>query len=354
MRILVIIAATLWLMVQLRSVLQPLAVGALVWLLLTATSDTALKLLPQRFRDARTTARVFSTFVTLLILVVVGVLIANDVATLGANLEIYEHNLDSWLNRVATLFDTEKDLSVVGLLERVDFRSIAIQFAGSTASYLATFFAVLLYLMFILLEAGAVEKKVAALARHDGQEQRLRGYLSTIKQAIDDFLSVQMLIGVVQAVPTFVLLKIIGVDGPVLWAVLIFLLSFIPTIGTLFGILIPSAMTLLQFSTLTPFLVVFGVLGTIQLASTNILMPQLMSRSLNLSPLIVMFAVFLGGTVWGIVGAIIAVPALTIMLIVCAGNPSWRSLAVILSADGQLPTIPGPPSHPDAEPKLKF
>lgn len=342
MRTILTIAAAYWLLGQARSVLQPLAVGLLVWLVLSATSASLTRLLPERFRDTAAVARIFSSVATLLILFVVGVLIGNDVAQLRDNLPLYEANLDAWLDRVGGVFGVDQRINVVSLLERVDFRSLLLTFAGSTAGYLASLFAVLIYLVFILTEAQAIDSKVRALAQTFDEENKLRAYLHTIKRAIDDFLAVQVLVGLMQAVPTFLLLRIVGVDAPVLFATLIFLLSFIPTIGTLFGILIPSAMTLVQFDTLTPFLVVFAILGVIQVACTNIILPKLMSRSLNLSPLVVLFAVFLGGTVWGIVGALIAVPVLTITVIVCAGHPSLRALAVLLSADGSLPKMRTP------------
>lgn len=341
MRIVVTVAASYWILVELRGVLQPVVIALLVWLVLTATSSTIVKLLPEGMRRISPVATLFTAAATLLILFILGVLIANDVATLSNNLTAYEDNLDRWLSSLGALFGLDNELSVVGLLARVDFRRIALNFAGSTAGYLAVFFAVVIYLLFILLEASSVSKKVEALAQDSVAEAKIRGFLATIKRAIDDFLFVQVLVGLIQAVPTFLLLKIVGVDAPVLWAVLIFLLSFIPTIGTLFGILIPTAMAFFQFSSIVPILVVFGVLGVIQVVATNVILPQLMSKSLNLSPLIVLFAVFLGGTVWGIVGALIAVPALTILLIISAGLPHMRPLAVILSADGRLPTIPG-------------
>jgi len=129
------------------------------------------------------------------------------------------------------------------------------------------------------------------------------------------------------------------VDAPLFFAVLIFLFSYIPTIGSLVGIAFPTLMTLLQFASLGPALVVLSVLGVIQVIASNLVAPKLMSRSLNLSPLAVLFGVFAGGAVWGIVGALIAVPVLTIAAIVCAEQSSWRRIAVILSANGQLPDL---------------
>jgi predicted PurR-regulated permease PerM len=109
-------------------------------------------------------------------------------------------------------------------------------------------------------------------------------------------------------------------------------------------------MTLLQFASLGPALIVVGVLGVIQVACSNVIAPQLMSRSLNLSPLVVLFGVFAGGALWGIVGALVAVPVLTIAAIVCAEQPGWRRVAVVLSADGSLPDLEPEERAPTAAP----
>ncbi|MEM0907190.1 MAG: AI-2E family transporter, partial [Pseudomonadota bacterium] len=143
-------------------------------------------------------------------------------------------------------------------------------------------------------------------------------------------------IGVMQAVPTFLVLWLMGVDAPVLWAVLVFLFSFIPTIGTIFGIVFPVLMTALQFAAWEPVVIVLACLGTVQLVCTNLILPKMMSQSLNLSPLVVMVAVFGGAAIWGIVGALIAVPALTMALIICMQKSSLNYVAVLLSANGEL------------------
>lgn len=349
MRIAVTAAAVIWILIIARSVLQPLAVGLLVWLVLNAVSHKIARLVPPQLRRGKTGLRIAGGLGTLTLILIIGFFVAGNIADLRQNIPLYEANLDSWIARVGGLLGEKDDLSISALLGRVDFTSFALTLAGSTASYIATLFIVLSYAVFIFVEAEAVDAKIAAFAGDPLKEAKLRHFLASVRRGVDDFLAVQTLIGVIQAVPTYLLLLVLGVDAPLFLAVLVFLFSYIPTIGTLIGIVFPTLMALLQFPSLGPALVVVVILGAIQIGCSNILAAQLMSRSLNLSPLVVLFAVFAGGALWGIVGALIAVPVLTIVAIVCAENPSLRRFALLLSAKGQLPDlVPEPVATPRA------
>ncbi|MEW5424269.1 AI-2E family transporter [Amorphus sp. 3PC139-8] len=337
MRIAVTTAAIIWIMITARGVLQPVAVALVVVLVLSAATHKATMLLPRTFRKAEMVARILGAAVVLVVFLTLGLFIAENIAELHANLTLYETNLDRWLALVGELLGEEEHLSVAGLIGRVQITRFALTVAGSTASYLMALLVVLIYVIFIFTEAQALDGKIAALAGDPVRERKIRVYLEKVRRGVYDYLGVQVLIGVLQAVPTFAVLALLGVDAALFWAVLIFVFSFVPTIGTLFGITVPAAMTFLQYSALEPFLIVLVVLGVVQIVCSNVLLPQLTSRSLNLSSLAVLFAVFAGGAVWGIVGALIAVPVLTVVTVICAEVPSLRPVAIILSANGRLP-----------------
>jgi len=337
MRTTVTIAAIIWILEVAESVLRPFAISLLIFLILSAVSARIERLIPARFRRGRVTARIASIIGIGLVLLTVGLLMSEAIAELSTNLQTYEQNLDYLLLEVQKYLGADEKVQTMDLLRRIDLRSFALNVAGSTAAYVSIFFVVMLYLAFVIVEAQSFEQKLVALAGSPEREARLRRYVMAVKQGIDDILGIQVFVGALQAVPTFAVLAILGVDGAVLWAVLVFILSFIPTIGTIFGIAVPALMTLIQFMSLELFLIVLGLVGVVQLYGTNILLPQMMSRSLSLSSLVVLFAVFAGGALWGIVGALIAVPVLTVGMIVCAQTPSLRPVAVLLSARGTLP-----------------
>jgi predicted PurR-regulated permease PerM len=79
------------------------------------------------------------------------------------------------------------------------------------------------------------------------------------------------------------------------------------------------------------------VIGTIQIVMSNVIEPAMMGRSLNLSPLVVIFSLVVWGTIWGVVGMFLCVPIMVVLLIVLAHFKTTHPVAVLLSADGNVP-----------------
>ena len=135
---------------------------------------------------------------------------------------------------------------------------------------------------------------------------------------------------------SYAVLVIVGVDYAAFWAVVIFLLNYIPTIGSLLGVAFPALLALVQFDTPIPALVVGGVLGGVQFTIGNIIEPRLMGRSLNLAPLVVILSLVIWGHIWGVVGMFLCVPVTGMMMIVMSYFPATRPFAILLSSDGRI------------------
>ncbi len=131
---------------------------------------------------------------------------------------------------------------------------------------------------------------------------------------------------------------------------MVFFFYYIPTVGSILAIIAPALLTLVQFDHLTPFLIVLFVFGTIQVVTANVIEPAIMGRSLNLSPLVVIVSLVLWGTIWGVVGMFLCVPIMVVALIVLAQFETTRPVAVLLSADGRIPSRAneGPGTPPSA------
>ena len=135
----------------------------------------------------------------------------------------------------------------------------------------------------------------------------------------------------------YAVLKPLGVDFAETWALLIFLLNYIPNIGSILGTVLPAVVALVQFDTITPFLVVAIGVGALQFLIGNVVDPMMMGRSLSLSSFAIILSLTFWGAVWGIMGMFLSVPIMVVVLIVCTRVPSWRWVAILLSGDGNLP-----------------
>jgi predicted PurR-regulated permease PerM len=137
---------------------------------------------------------------------------------------------------------------------------------------------------------------------------------------------------------SYIVLLVLGVHSPILWAILIFLLNYIPSIGSLIATTFPAIFAMLQFGDLSSGIWVLVSVGTIQLVVGNFIEPKIMGNSLNISPLVVLVALIVWGAIWGIVGMLLSVPITVMMIIIMAQFENTKSLAILLSATGELKT----------------
>jgi len=123
----------------------------------------------------------------------------------------------------------------------------------------------------------------------------------------------------------------------VLWAFVIFLLNYIPYVGSLVATLLPSAFAVFQFQSFSIFIWIFLSIQAVQIVVGNILEPKVMGKTLNLSPLGVLLALTFWGMIWGVMGMILSVPITSILVIIASRFPGTRFVAVLFSETGELP-----------------
>lgn len=330
------IAATLWVMIELRGVLEPLMISVLIWFVLDAIAAQLARVGGGDPARPGAWARVGSAALLFALIAGLSVMIANSIEGFRANLPVYQENFRNMLAGLAEAVGLSGPLQVETLLQKIQVGDILVGIAGSAFGFFSSLVVVLVYVIFIFVETGQGEAKLRAFAGTEAGFTRLRRTVARITEEIETYLGVKCVIGAAQALPTLLVLWIVGVDGAAMWSAVIFFASFVPTIGSLVGIIFPSLVALVQFDTIGPFLLTAGVLAVIQIGGSNWLEPRMMGSSLNLSALVVLVAIFAGGAVWGVTGALIAVPALSVAVIVFARVESLRPVAVLLSSDGRI------------------
>ncbi len=332
----VAVAATLWILAEARGVLAPLVIAILVWFVLNALAGLVARLSGGRQDSPGLAARAVAALAVIGVLIAVSVMASNSLAGFRENLPDYQRNLREMANAAAGAVGLRSPLGLERLFENISTREVVIQVAGTAAGFASGLFVVLVYVVFLFAEAGRAPAKLAALAPDPERHAELSALIARIRTEIETYLGVKVLVGLAQALPSLLLLSLVGLDGAAFWAVVVFFSSFVPTVGSLIGIVFPSLVAVVQFASPVPVVLTIALLAVIQVAGTNFLEPRLMGSSLNLSPLVILIAIFSGGAVWGITGALVAVPALSIAVIVFARIQSMRSVAVLLSSDGRV------------------
>jgi predicted PurR-regulated permease PerM len=191
--------------------------------------------------------------------------------------------------------------------------------------------------VFLLFEQRIFDRKLHALMRDPGRADRVRELLGRISRQIEGYVWVKTLTSLLTGVVSFLIMWAVGIDFAEFWALVIFLLNFIPIIGALLGVIFPSLLALVQFETIVPFLIASSALSATQFVVGNLIEPRLMGRQLNLSPLVIILSLAFWGALWGIVGMILCIPIAVIIMIICGHFGPTRPVAIMLSADGQVP-----------------
>ncbi|MBX2853914.1 MAG: AI-2E family transporter [Rhodobacteraceae bacterium] len=324
-------AATLWLLIQGKEVLQPLLVALVCWFLINALARQYARLLGASPEAPGMLSTLLSIITAVAIAAILGLGITRNLALLQGNIPLYEANLDVKLGELNSLLGTTLSLDFEAMVAGVDLGEMALTLAGSAVGFITALVVVIVYTAFLFAEASVFQRKLAALQLSSEGAAQISETLRRIQRMIEVYFGVKCLIGLAQAVPTFVLLWWLGVDAPEFWSVLIFVFSFVPTIGSLIGIIFPSLLAFLQFPTIEPFFITLGCLAVVQLLGSNWLEPKLTGDSLDLSALVVLLGVFIGAALWGIVGALIAVPLLSIAMLVFANIETMRPVAILMS-----------------------
>jgi AI-2 transport protein TqsA len=219
----------------------------------------------------------------------------------------------------------------------IDLPAYATTLASSFASLLASSGLILIYVMFLFLEQGNFDGKITALfgkGRSGGGDARK--ILSRIRDDIQKYISIKVFTSTLTGLTSYGLLLFLGVDFPAVWGLLIFLLNFIPTVGSIIATIFPALIALAQADGYTLFIIVLAGIGAVQVLIGNILEPRMMGNSFNLSPIVILLNLALWGTIWGIIGMFLCVPFLIIITIILSHFPQTRALAIILSSDGKL------------------
>ncbi len=203
---------------------------------------------------------------------------------------------------------------------------------GSFASSVGDGVFILLYLVFLLAGTGQFIGKLN-LAFSNNHAERLSQMAKNIDDQIREYIVTKILVSLGTALLASGILYAFGVDFALLWGVLTFILNFVPNIGSFVATLFPIVLSLLQFdSIVTPLIVAVLLVGS-QLVMGNVIEPKMMESRLNLSPVLILVSLILWSWLWGIWGAILAVPIMSTIKIALENITALRPIAVLMSGN---------------------
>jgi len=191
---------------------------------------------------------------------------------------------------------------------------------------------IVIILLYFLLAAGDMFiRKLIALMPTDENKLRIVDIAQSVKKDISFYLLTITLLNVGYGCLVGGGAWYFGVESPLLWGALATILSFAPYVGPVVIVTLVTMATLISLDKFTPALILVGVYIAVLIAVQNVISPHIWGKRLSLNPVAIFVSIIFWGWMWGMPGALLAVPLLASFKIVAERVNAMRPMAEFLS-----------------------
>ena len=325
-----------YILVIAKALLIPFIVALFVWHLLNTIASSIAKIrgigqyIPSWMR------MLLALFLLFLFCWGLITILTNNVTEVINAAPRYQARLMQLLSDLDSYFHIKILTSAQEFARALNIQTMLINVYGMFTSIMGNAVLILLYIFFLFLEQSMLPRKMEAFFP---QRKHLTLMTHILKQIIKDtqtYLGIKTVSSICTSVLSFLIMKWVGLDFAEFWALLIFFLNYIPNIGSIIATIFPALLALIQFDAWAPFVTVTLGITTVQFVFGSFFEPKMMGRSLNLSPLVILIALGVWGSLWGIIGMFFAVPITVMMMIIFSHFEKTRGIAILLSQNGAL------------------
>ncbi len=269
------------------------------------------------------------------LLISVAKLIGNSAQEFSANIGFYEQQLSVVFHQFVEFgtkygleIPEEEIYNIINTKQIMQFSSKIIQSLGSIFT---NGFVILLSIIFMLLESQNFISKILVVSK----DSTLINNIQEITNKIKSYMVLKALISLFTGFIIWISLYIIGTDYAFLWAVLAFMLNFIPNIGSIIAAVPAVLLTLVQLGSMSA-IIVSGIYVGVNIIIGSVIEPKIMGKGLGLSTLVVFLSLLFWGWLLGIVGMLLSIPLTIMMKIILDEKENTKWIAVLLGSGDNL------------------
>lgn len=252
-----------------------------------------------------------------------------NVVSIIENSNQYQKNLNFFLELISRNTILEAFLSE-NLLKDINLIGIFSNLLNLIKSFTGNFTLVLVYLIFIVIEEKFFILKLNLVLKNENKKK----LFSKINNDIYNYFRIKTFTSLLTALFTFTILFFLNNELSITFAIFAFFLNFIPYIGSLLAVVLPSLFATIQFMEFfTPILTLILLLVS-QIFIGNFLETKLMGKTLNISPIALIIFLSLMGKIWGLAGMFLSVPLLVILIIFLNNFKETKKIAIFLTEKG--------------------
>ncbi|MDY0218331.1 MAG: AI-2E family transporter [Candidatus Cloacimonas acidaminovorans] len=230
-----------------------------------------------------------------------------------------------------------ENISIANIAQIISSGFISIpQFISNTVNTLVSIiqniFLIIFFLIFLLLEIEKLPLRLRKATSKLSKEQTL-DILQNIEKQIQNYLTIRTLVNLSAALLCMLWMLIFGVDFILVCGILLFVLDFIPDVGSVISSAIPILIYLLQSGFSFLWLLFALLIVATQMLIGNIIEPKLQGVQLNLTPIMVLVSLIFWGWLWGIVGMLICVPLTSAINIILKQVAPNNFISALISSE---------------------
>jgi predicted PurR-regulated permease PerM len=205
------------------------------------------------------------------------------------------------------------------------------QFIGGLFSMLARLIILIFMTYFLLISGESWLIKISRLGRSWPQRRRIAQIAQLVEQSLSRYLATVSLINICLGAATSFVMYLLDVPNPILWGAMAAIFNFAPYVGAVASAFVLLLVGLMTFPELTDALKVPGAFLILTIIEGQLITPLIVGRWFFISPMLIFISVIFWGWIWGVAGALMAVPIVAAFRIICGQVPRFYFLGELLS-----------------------
>lgn len=321
---------------SLSKILTPIAIAILIWFLINALANQIKRLPLMNSNFGEFISIPLSLIIIVVSMLQIGSFIASSMVELSSTIAQLDDKFYAIVEKLS--ISTGLDLSdkFEKLFEQFSIASLINKVIAAFSSIVSNIMQILLYVLFLLLDQRFFNAKINALFPNYENRTKAKEVLSSVSKTIRMYISITTIISLCTGFLTYLICEFFSLQGAVLWGFLAFILNFIPSIGSIIAVIIPTMFALIQFTEISEVIIFLISLTAIQFVIGNVIYPKLMGNKLNISQFVVILSLVMWGAMWGTVGMFLSVPLMMILLIILSQFENTKGMAILISGDGKI------------------
>lgn len=209
------------------------------------------------------------------------------------------------------------------------------EFVGSLPLLIGTSVVMMFMTFFMLVSGDALLLKVTRWGRTFSERKQIVTIARRFQADLSRYLATVTIVNSVLGCTTALALYLLDVPNPVLWGTMVGVFNFAPYVGALVSTLVLTVVGLMTFSSLPEALLVPGSFLVLTTLEGQLITPAIVGRNMSINPLMVLLSVVVWGWIWGIAGALMAVPIMASFRAVCEHYPPLYHVGALLTNEAE-------------------